>query len=57
MKPSANTAPSISEERVYCLHAGYFWIDENRKKVQVIDVIYIKRDQQRQLMNMPLEDE
>lgn len=35
----------------------YFWIDEDRKKVQVIDVIYIKRDQQRQLMNMPLEDE
>ena len=34
----------------------YFWIDEDRKKIQVIDVIYIKRDQQRQLMAMPLDD-
>ena len=35
----------------------YFWIDEDTKKVQVTDVIYIKRDQRRQLMNMPLDDE
>jgi len=35
----------------------YFWIDEVKKKVQVTDVIYMKRDQQRQLMNMPPEDE
>lgn len=35
----------------------YFWIDEDTKKVQVTDVNYIKRDQQRQLMNMPLDDE
>ena len=35
----------------------YFWIDEDRKKVQVTDVIYMKRDQQRQLMNMLLDEE
>lgn len=35
----------------------YFWVDEDRKKVQVIDVIYMKRDQLRQLMAMPLNDE
>ena len=34
----------------------YFWIDEDRKKVQVTDVIYMKRDQQRQLMNMPMDE-
>ena len=34
----------------------YFWIDEDRKKVQVTDVIFMKRDQQRQLMNMPMDE-
>lgn len=27
----------------------YFWIDEKEKKVQIIGVIYVKRDQSRQL--------
>ena len=27
----------------------YFWIDEEQKKVQIIGVIYVKRDQSRQL--------
>ena len=27
------------------------------KKVQIIDVVYMKRDQTRQLMEMPMEDE
>ena len=35
----------------------YFWVDEERKRVQVTDVIYMKRDQQRQLMEMPLDEE
>jgi toxin ParE1/3/4 len=33
-----------------------FWIDADAKKVQVTDVIYVGRDQSRQLENMPLED-
>jgi len=35
----------------------YFWVDEAQKKVQIIDVVYMKRDQTRQLMEMPMEDE
>lgn len=33
----------------------YFWIDEKQKKVQIIGVIYVKRDQSRQLESMDLE--
>lgn len=33
----------------------YFWIDENDMKVQVIAVIYEKRDQLRQLSQMDME--
>ena len=35
----------------------YFWVDEEHRRVQVIDVIYMKRDQLRQLMDMPLDEE
>ena len=35
----------------------YFWVNDDDKKVQVIDVVYMKRDQQRQLKDMPLDDE
>lgn len=35
----------------------YFWIDEERGKVQVIDVTYVKRDQKRQLAMMPMDRE
>ncbi|BAK46465.1 hypothetical protein CXIVA_04980 [Clostridium sp. SY8519] len=34
----------------------YFWLDTDAKKVQVTDVIYVGRDQSRQLENMPLKD-
>ena len=30
----------------------YFWIDEDNRKVQVIAVVYIKRDQVKQLIQM-----
>lgn len=33
----------------------YYWIDEEHQKVQVIAVIYNKRDQIRQLMNMDFD--
>ena len=33
----------------------YFWIDEEKKKVQIIGVIYIRRDQSRQLELMDME--
>lgn len=33
----------------------YFWIDEDNMKVQVIAVIYEKRDQLRQLSQMDME--
>ena len=33
----------------------YFWIDEENKKVQIIGVIYIRRDQSRQLELMDME--
>ena len=33
----------------------YFWIDEGNSKVQVIDVVYVKRDQQQQLRIMPMD--
>jgi hypothetical protein len=33
----------------------YFWIDEEKKKVQVIGVVYQKRDQRRQLMEMEID--
>lgn len=35
----------------------YFWIDEGNSKIQVIDVVYAKRDQQRQLRIMPMDFE
>lgn len=34
----------------------YFWIDKDAQKVQVTDVIYIGRDQSKQLENMSLDD-
>ena len=33
----------------------YFWIDEAQKKVQIIGVVYVKRDQSRQLEQMDME--
>lgn len=33
----------------------YFWIDEENKKVQIIGVIYARRDQQKQLELMGTE--
>lgn len=33
----------------------YFWIDEEQKKVQIIGVIYVRRDQSRQLELMDME--
>ena len=35
----------------------YFWINEEKEQVQIIAVIYVKRDQIRQLEKMILEDE
>ena len=35
----------------------YFWIDEDRGKVQVIDVTYVRRDQKRKLEMMPMDSE
>lgn len=35
----------------------YFWINEEKKQVQIIAVIYVKRDQVSQLEKMVLEDE
>ncbi len=32
----------------------YFWIDEEHKRVQIIAVIYVRRDQARQLEQMDL---
>ena len=34
----------------------YFWINEEKKQVQIIDVIYVKRDQIKQLGKMDLQD-
>ena len=34
----------------------YFWIDEEKSVVQITDVIYGKRNQAKQLMNMPLDE-
>ena len=33
----------------------YFWIDEENKKVQIIGVIYVKRDQVKRLEEMDME--
>ena len=33
----------------------YFWIDEEQKKVQIIGVIYVRRDQSKQLDVMDME--
>lgn len=33
----------------------YFWVDKSNKKVQITAVIYAKRNQLRQLAQMPLE--
>lgn len=35
----------------------YFWINEEHRKVQIIDVTYSKRDQVKLLETMPLDDE
>lgn len=35
----------------------YFWINEDKKQVQVVAVIYVKRKQARQLEKMILDDE
>ena len=34
---------------------AYFWIDEDNMKVQIISVIYEKRDQLHQLSQMDME--
>lgn len=34
----------------------YFWINEEKKQVQIVAVVYVKMDQIRQLENMALED-
>ena len=34
----------------------YFWINEEKQQVQIIAVIYVKRDQVKQLEKMILED-
>ena len=33
----------------------YFWVDEGNARVQVTGIIYVKRDQARQLENMDME--
>ena len=33
----------------------YFWIDEENRKVQIIGVIYIRRDQAKQLIQMDMQ--
>ena len=33
----------------------FFWIDEENKKVQIIGVIYVRRDQSKQLEQMEME--
>ena len=33
----------------------YFWIDEENSKVQITAVIYVARDQTKQLENMKME--
>ena len=33
----------------------YFWIDEENLRVQVTDVIYVARNQKKQLETMPIE--
>lgn len=33
----------------------YFWSDEDKCKVQVTDVVYVGRDQERQLAIMPMD--
>lgn len=33
----------------------YFWVDEDNARVQVTGVIYVKRDQAKQLENMDME--
>ncbi len=30
----------------------YYWVDEDTKKVQIIGVIYVRRDQERQLQQL-----
>lgn len=34
----------------------YFWIDEEQKKVQIIGVVYVRRDQSKQLDLMSMND-
>ena len=33
----------------------YFWVDERNKKVQILGVIYVRRDQSKQLEQMNME--
>ena len=33
----------------------YFWVDEENKRVQIIGVIYVRRDQSRQLEMLDME--
>lgn len=35
----------------------YFWIDEEKKEVQILAVIYVRRDQARQLEKLDTEKE
>ena len=35
----------------------YFWINEEKKRVQITSVIYVRRDQIKQLENMIIEDD
>ena len=41
-----------TREKNFCV---YFWIDEENKKVQIIGVIYVKRDQVKRLEGMDME--
>ncbi len=34
----------------------YFWIDEENSRVQIMDVVYAKQDQQRKLEAMPMKE-
>ena len=35
----------------------YFWIDEEKKQVQIIAVIYVQMDQLKQIENVIIEDD
>ncbi|MBR0215512.1 MAG: type II toxin-antitoxin system RelE/ParE family toxin [Clostridia bacterium] len=44
---------SVRRDRVKNYYI-YFWIDEQNKSVQIIGVIYVRRDQSRQLETMDM---